>query len=317
MIRVKTFGQTAIEVGRTIVRPDAQVAFAALLYLTTERGRLIERDILADLLWPRENAARRRHSLRQVLYKLRQLGVPTDSPANTLSLPRSCVWLDFEDIAAEADGGFQELAGPRTFRCLPGYIPKQSRAFARWIDELRVRAEAAARRQLVTAIAHARQDARWDAVDSLARSCLQIDPLNEEATLALAEAIALSGSKAEAIAMLDKFAGELGTDVRNICLPARVLRARIADHLVPRRDRHSLEVKLVGRESMIQELNASLEAARRGTACMHALLGPSGIGKTRVAEEVARLAAILGFGTVVQRAAPDDAQTPGLTLGKL
>ena len=318
MIRVRALGQNVIEVKRRSIRPDAELLFATLLYLAGERGRRVERETIAALFWPRDSAARRRHSLRQILYKLRRLGVNTGTTADALTIPASDVWLDFEDADASEDREMQrELAAPGGVRCLPAYAPAMSKAFSDWLDGFRARAESAARRRLVAAIGHARRAGRWEEVEPLARNCLQIDPLNEEATLALAEAIALAGAKSKAVAMLDAYMMELGPHAGDIKLPATVLRRRIADQLGTRRLKGPLETKLIGREDVMEVLTAALEKTKTGHAATHVVWGVSGIGKTRVLEEVMKLAALMGATTVMQRAAPDDEHTPGLTLVRL
>ncbi|HKS05859.1 MAG TPA: AAA family ATPase [Gemmatimonadaceae bacterium] len=318
MIRLRVLGQCVVEVKRKSVRPDAELVFATLLYLCAERGRRVERDALAELMWPRESATRRRHSLRQILYKLRRLGVECGDSADALEMAESTVWLDFEDADAEGDADTgRELLAPSGVQCLPGYAPRFSKRFSAWLDEFRLRVEGATRTRFASAIARARQKAQWTDVERLARNCLKLDPLNEEATLALAEATALAGAKSRALEMLDAYVRELGPDAGDVKLPATVLRRRIADRFPSPRATTAFDTPLVGREGLMSHLTSALDRMCTGQPAVHAIWGPSGIGKTRILDELVRLASLKGIAVASQRAGFDDQQAPGFTFVRL
>src|SRR5215210_747321 len=84
MIYLHTLGDSLIKVGEKDVRPASPLVFAALLYLGTERGRRVSRAALQELLFPETDERSGAHSLRQLLYKLRQLGAPVDADAATV-----------------------------------------------------------------------------------------------------------------------------------------------------------------------------------------------------------------------------------------
>lgn len=314
-IRVHAVGQSLIEVGRRSFRPDAEMVFATLLVLSADRGRRTERETLASMLWPTEPASRRRHNLRQVLYKLRGAGVEFEETQGPLSIPKIEVWLDFED--QELDAESNTAASMRAVEALPGFAPSLSREFSLWVDSLRTRIESHVRVNIVSAIGAARQDGRWIEVERLARQCLQIDPMNEEANLALAETLALSGGKSRAIALLDAYSSDAGPEGSDIRLPAAILRRRIADRLRAKPQAETTEPTLIGRETLIGAITKTLQASKFGTAGAHVLWGPSGIGKTRVLEEAASIAGLLG-GTVYSfSSSTDDRLTPGLSVVRL
>src|SRR5207237_1857621 len=101
---------------------------------------------------------------------------------------------------------------------LPDYQPKLSDRYDEWIDQRRASVGAEIRRQLVAAMGASRESVNWAAVERYAHLILAVDPLNEEATLALAEATALSGAKAEALTILSRYENETGR--RDLKLPA-------------------------------------------------------------------------------------------------
>jgi hypothetical protein len=108
-------------------------------------------------------------------------------------------------------------------------------------------------------------------VDALSRAILDIDPLNETATLAIAEALARSGSKHKAVSLLRTFAHEVGEDGA-LALPSRILSRRIAEEL-----RHTppgnREVTLVGRSGEMEHLTQAWSYSRRGHCSLVFLTG--------------------------------------------
>ncbi|HEU4993881.1 MAG TPA: hypothetical protein VFT29_03645, partial [Gemmatimonadaceae bacterium] len=78
MIHLHTLGDALIKVDEKEIRPTAPLMFAALLYLGMERGRRVPRAALQELLFPNSDERSGAHSLRQLLYKLRQLGAPIE-----------------------------------------------------------------------------------------------------------------------------------------------------------------------------------------------------------------------------------------------
>ena len=87
--------------------------------------------------------------------------------------------------------------------CCPGTIRRCPRPFGSGSTSSGRECTRSMRRALLRQIDAARRDGRWHDMDDCARRCLAVDPLNEEATLAHAEAIAMSGSKAKALQVID------------------------------------------------------------------------------------------------------------------
>ena len=86
MIELHTLGDAVIRIGKREIRPTSPAVFAALLYLGVERGRRVPRTALQELLFPETDERSGAHSLRQLLYKLRQLGVEVESTPTSLAL---------------------------------------------------------------------------------------------------------------------------------------------------------------------------------------------------------------------------------------
>ncbi len=303
MVRLRAIGECIIEVGAERLGPEAEMAFALMLVVTLARGRPVSRRQLVDLLWPATSDARARHNLRQALYKLRQLGAPVESHGSQVRLPLEHVVHDellFGDpespsIAAllRPDQPFGEF--------LAGYAPEFSASFSIWLEEQRGQIHSTLRRAVLSVMLDERRRGNWGAVEILSRKCLQLDPLNEEATFALAEATALTGSKRAALTILDGYLDEVGGAVAGsdaarseLRLPASVLRRRIADRLRPPTSLAVAESCFVGRGESVAFLHERFRDVRRGHGRAVLLWGEAGIGKSRLAAEFAQLATLEG-----------------------
>src|SRR5688572_28455210 len=95
IVKLRALGQCMFEVGETRIGPEAELLFGTLLYLVLERGKRVPRAALVELLWPSVDADRGRHSLRQVLYKLRHCGVTLRQDASFVELPTDLADADF------------------------------------------------------------------------------------------------------------------------------------------------------------------------------------------------------------------------------
>ncbi|HVE36213.1 MAG TPA: hypothetical protein VNC18_21780, partial [Gemmatimonadaceae bacterium] len=79
MILVHTLGTALIEVGRFAIKPTSPRKFAFLLYLAAERGRRVPRTVIQELIFPGQVDRNGRHSLRELVYQLRQMGGEIDA----------------------------------------------------------------------------------------------------------------------------------------------------------------------------------------------------------------------------------------------
>ncbi|HEU5183555.1 MAG TPA: AAA family ATPase, partial [Gemmatimonadaceae bacterium] len=311
MIRVRTLGQCSIQLNNCQVAPDAEMVFASLLLLALEPGRRVERSEWLGMLWPDTATARASHCLRQTIYRLRTLGAPLDVDRTHIVLSPNVVDSDVQTLlTAHRPECVERLADSVCGPFLPGYAPAFSEPFRDWVERQRDVVSAAARRVLVGAIAARKARGEWADVERLGHRCLAIDPLNEEATLALAEAAAMHGGKAEAMAILDRYLREMGPGARELRVPAVALRRRIAEPelefpLVP-----PVDVPFVGRSAEMATLTAALHSARTGTGSVHFIHGEPGIGKTRLLTEFSRACALQGVRVAAARCQSSDSRRP-------
>src|SRR5690242_20443199 len=116
MIYVHTLGTASIDVGPCTINPTSPRKFALLLYLAAERGRSVPRTTLQELIFPDQLDRNGRHSLRELVYQLRQLGAEVETGGEGLRIPEARVQTDYDavvegdmpgaDHVAAAGGGF-------------------------------------------------------------------------------------------------------------------------------------------------------------------------------------------------------------------
>ncbi len=164
-VTLHTLGECRIVVahatGATTLTPASDRLFSLALLLAADAGRPMPRARVAAWLWPDLPEPAARHALRQLVYRLRRLGVPIAADAAHLTL------------SAARDGDAGPDAPPRAGRCLPGWNPRGD-AFRAWLDRYRATTEAAARATLARALADARA-ANRDGI-ALAAALLELDP---------------------------------------------------------------------------------------------------------------------------------------------
>ena len=292
MLRLKSLGQTVIEANEARVTPAAETIFATTLYLIMEAGRPVGRDEITQLVWPGVSEAQAQHGLRQVLYKLKTLGATIKADRSSLILaPRFCSTDFAELLVPQSNSVLEALAKNVGGSFLPGYRPELSEQFATWVERQRDIVHSAVARALVAGMQAKKRVSDWTGAEQFASMCLTIDPLNEEATLTVAEAAALGGSKSKALSILNNYLKEIGEGASEIKLPAALLRRRISeayqDSIFPIRD-----APFVGREEEMTELTRALARAQRGHGSAYVIAGEPGIGKTRLVAEFTRVAAL-------------------------
>ncbi len=293
MIKLKAIADCAIQLEKVRLDAGSEVLFGILAHLIVERGRPISRSTLAEYFWWNSDQRHASHCLRQVVYKLRRMGAPIETTGEHYTLGDRAALADF-DCADERTLALSPLSPEDAVAVFPGYAPKASASFLTWLERTRERAGRSIRSVIVPALGEARRRNGWDEAAKLARQCLVLDPLNEEATLTLAEFTALRGDKREALRMIDGFIEEMGGTYADLRLPASLLRNRISERVSHPPASAAGKVPLVGREESLAVL-ANVAARVTGGAGQTCVIhGPPGIGKTRLVTEFANISAMRG-----------------------
>jgi DNA-binding SARP family transcriptional activator len=304
MIYLHTLGDSLIKVGEKEIRPTSPLLFAALLYLGIERGRRVPRAALQELLFPNADERSGAHSLRQLLYKLRQLGTPLEVTSTSVTIPASRV--EYAASALDHVAFEPEQLGLVGEGFLPGYRSYPSDCFERWLDDQRTEVSTRIRSRLVTELTRFRAAGDSLAAQRMATVLLRLDPFNEEATLALAEVLALGGQKREALRLLEDYVSEVGVDCPTLRLPPELLRRRVFERIeVPQH-----RVPLIGREDELAWLLAQFDRATAGKPTITILWGDAGIGKTRLIGEFATHLLLRKARTETAHCQPHDIERP-------
>jgi predicted ATPase/DNA-binding SARP family transcriptional activator len=297
---------------------------ALLAYLAVEADRPHQRDALAALLWPEQPDQAARSNLRQALANLRlALGDRAAAPpfllvsrdtiqfnrasdhtldsADFLALLAACQAHPHRRLEACAScaARLERAAALYVGHFLEGFFISDSVPFDEWAtlrrEDLHQRASAA----LATLTAYHERRGSYEAARRYAQRQLELDPWREEAHRQLMRVLLLSGERSAALAqyeacrrVLDE---ELGVepDAETTALyeqirssqaqtareEARAPLSACADPTLPLQP-----TSFVGREAELAELADMLESA----ACrMITIVGAGGVGKTRLALEVA------------------------------
>ncbi|MCC6616804.1 MAG: AAA family ATPase [Anaerolineae bacterium] len=308
---IEALGSVRVSLGRQEPLPlNAQKAGALLVYLAYSGGQHA-RESLAEMFWPERSPERALASLRMALAALRQ------HLADYLVVSRQSIGLapgsyrmdacDLIETVAEAQRARGHLSST-TLRhldeALGGYrgdllrdFYDGSPEFEDWLYLTREQVKSAfCEGTLILANERARSGSYAEAL-SLIRSALRFDPLHEALNRQLMLCLLHSGQPGEAEAHFHNFRQRLGEefDLEPSVEMIRLCRIVQADQSSEARTSFALNAPqdppmhatpLMGREDLLVELAALLANPERR---LLTLVGPGGIGKTRLAQACADL----------------------------
>ena len=279
-MRVRILGESVIALKGHEYTPQSPHFFALLLRLSADAGHFFTREELASLLFPTSpSAAAAMHSVRQLLYQARRRGAQIDKRGDSVALAAGSLEVDINDLFQD---GRTLRDARRDLTILPGYAPSISEAYTEWLEAFRDHNQSRLRHVLIDSIELSKRRADWASVEACAVACLASDPLNELATLALAEALARSGSKSRALRLLDSYKQEVGAHSVDLSLPATLLRRRIDGQ---RSSLPDSKLPFLDRGEELSTLHAQFRYACAARHSCTVIQGEAGIGKTRLLEE--------------------------------
>ena len=280
------------------------LVFGAALYLGLHRGDTVGRTHLSALLWPDATDAARSERARWLVHQLRAVGLIGQARAPEIELGVHEVVLDIDALADAASAA--EALTLAHGDVLSGYDPRISDTFAQWIDESRDALRSTVIRALDGWLAAACRTADWAQVEALARRILALDELHERATIALAEALALNGRHEASVQVLARY--RTATDSVAGASAAHQLQERL-QALSADAGQVARRTPLAGRREALAMLLDSIDAARPSSRRI-GLAGPSGIGKSRLLDELTSVARLHGTRVARLRCAHGDALRP-------
>jgi DNA-binding SARP family transcriptional activator/pimeloyl-ACP methyl ester carboxylesterase len=291
-----------------------QKAQALLAYLAVPAGQAHRRDKLAALLWGAMRDEQARTSLRQALYDLRKnLGTGAAAlrtDGETVSLDPVTVQIDvttFTGLAGqETPESLERAALLYRGDFLEGFRVDEE-PFEAWLMEERERLRERALEALARGLSHQRHRGDLAAAVRTARQLLAIDRLQEPVHRTLMRLHAQLGQRAAAlrqyqqcVTMLQRELGvepELETKqlYQDILRQRTTLSAPSASPAASATTRPSAragldsqpaETPLVGRNAPMAQMLGALRQVEGGAGQLLAILGETGIGKSRLVEEL-------------------------------
>ncbi len=324
MIRCRTLG--SLEISLEGEPAPAELLWkknaALLVYLARTPDRRRTREHLCGLLWGDRPEEAARHSLNEALRVIRRNAGDdvVESDARQVTLSRTAVVLDVDELAALAETSDWEGAGgliEGTF--LDGFGVPDASDFEDWLSAER-RSWQTRCVDVLVECALARMG-RGDVTGAAltAGEALRLDALSNAAVRAAMRASALRDERARALEIYEEFAarlaGELATEpsAETTRLADRIRRERtwrLPEALAPA-ESLTRRLPLVGRREELSALLAAWRSCRaERAASLATITGEPGVGKTRLAEELASRARLDGGTVVGIRAVPADRAVP-------
>ncbi|MBN1311519.1 MAG: tetratricopeptide repeat protein [Anaerolineae bacterium] len=268
-------------------------ALILFCYLALEGNRSHARETLAGLLWGEMPEERARSNLRQALHNIQKLfpgyfTVTRQTAAFDISQPHRLDAVTFRELIehSEVDGAQLEMAvSLYQGEFLDGLYVDDAPALEDWLRVERERHRLLLLSAIERLADHHTLRGEWERAADLVRHALSIEPWREESHRRLMLLLARQGEYNAALAHYEICCQALDDDlgaeptVETTALYERIQRSRITK-------RHNLPPApnaFVGRQTEI----SFLEQWIRNPDChLITLVGPGGVGKTRLAQEL-------------------------------
>ena len=320
VIELRAFGPVTVRIAGS--EPPARLLWrkhlALLVYLALSPRRTRGRDQVIGLLWADKPEAAARHSLNEAVRVLRRAA--GDDALQTAggqlrleqvdcdidrfdALVRSASWVE---AAALVEGDFVE-----------GFSVPGAHAFEDWLSAERAKLRGRAVDALVRASETLLTAGRAAGAADAGQRAAGIDPLSDTAARAAMRALALTGERGLAIGCFRRLERDLAASLGSTPDPATIaLAERIGSERpapVPSRgaDPASRRPPLVGRALPLSQLIGCWQGAvGRPAPALMVVEGEAGMGKSRLADEVAARARLAGAAVTVARAVEADGTQP-------
>ena len=298
--------------GRTLTGFESNKVRALLAYLAVEAGNHPHsRDALTGLLWPDCDERTARHNLSQALFNLRKAIHDREADPPFLSITQQTVQFnsdsDYQLDASQFDAliaASESHAHQRLETCKPcireleqaialyrgeflaGLFVDDSVFFEEWALLRRERFHRLAVDKLYHLANHYERRRDYDRARRYARRQIELEPWREEAHRQLMRLLARSGQRSAALSQYEHcrraLAEELGIEPDE-ATRALYERIRATREACP----HNLPPQLTPFLGRREELAEIAERLEQPTCRLLTLVGPGGIGKTRLALQAA------------------------------
>jgi DNA-binding SARP family transcriptional activator len=292
---------------------------ALLIYLARSPRRIRSRDHLVGLLWGDRGETAARHSLSEALRVIRRHAgeAAVEASGGQIRLTPGVIEVDVEHLESLAEAEqWEQAAELIAGEFLEGFSVPGASEFEDWLAAERESWRRRGVDVLVRGADALAQSGRTHEASALAARALALDPRSERALAASLRCLSLLGDRSGALELYERFAArlkdEVGTEPGD---ETRALIERIRRERSPRPEpsaeypegEAALRAPFEGRAG---ELGRLLQAVNRSSAERVATLlvleGESGVGKTRLLEELLARLRLDGFSVAAARAVEAD-----------
>ena len=281
-----------------------------LVYLVMQADRPVPREVLATLFWPGVPESSARNNLRQSVYQLRKLLGDLDSRSDPFLLvtrqtvqfnPASNFTLDVNSFSQAIDAGDLEAAVANYHGdLLPGFTC-DSLQFEEWLRMEREQLHQVALEAMFEVTQEHLRTGKHGKAKLVAAQQLYLEPWREQAHRQLMQAYSLAGDRGNAMAQFElcrkQLWEELGVEPspETVALHQEIKAGSYGpvdfDQPIqpPVKARHNLPADttpFIGRDLELAQLR---DAITTNNERLVTIIGPGGIGKTRLALAVGRL----------------------------
>lgn len=320
LVRVLGLHECAITIGDRTIGPESERQFGLLLYLAIRHPHYVRRDELIELLWDGGLKLKRpSQSLRQLLYRVKQLGAPIETAGSRLRFSEGTVQSDLPRPTLTLTGLRDPRVSVLTSGWMNGYDPSWSVPFSLWLETIRASATNEVARSLKAMLTENRKQRRLSAVKDIAGCLLSAFPEDADCRIALAEALAREGriSDAERELALASEASQSDISEAVSVIRRRLVKPLATDLAIPSQ---LDEPAFVGSSASLDAFSRLLAGAKSGAGGLTVVIGEEGAGKTRTLREFARVSEVERVPSCTLRcdlAMGASAESAYLSLGRL
>ncbi len=320
-LQIRLLGEFELSMGeRALPLPATLKARSLLAFLAIHRARACPREQLADLFWPDHPREKALHSLSTALWHIRRALPSGDfilSDAQEVRFnPHSDYWLDTEALETTIKGQLRSGRASPDPDVLAGAVRLYRGDFLEgfyddWCLEERYYLEGLYLTALEWLVAYHQREGQDQEALHYAELLLDRDPLREDVYRTVIRLHLRMGHRAEALRRARQcqtvLQAELGADpepeTAALCDQLLGPAWRQAAPLRPQapRGRRGLLLErplFVGRETEFQDLQTLWDESRSGRGRLVLVSGEAGIGKSRLAEELAQYVRQRGGGVL-------------------
>jgi DNA-binding SARP family transcriptional activator len=293
-IDIELFGGPAVLGSQGPIRlSPSQLAFLTLVYANGGMSR----PRIARILWKQDDSPSIRHRIRELLHKTNaRLGLRGIRPDADQLRPSPEVRCDVADFRAALTASELRVAAELLragFATSP--LPTVGGEYHDWCTTFGAALTRSLRDRALTAWEEASHQDDWDRARDAAEALYSIEPADERAVMRVIEARARTGKIGSAEAAYATHTGSLSPGespsraVEDLIERVRLLRAT-RDRAGPAR-----QAPFVGRVEAMATARSALDEISAGGFSFVLVSGESGIGKTRLLQELEREAVLRSF----------------------